>query len=136
MDRNLSCDEMDSDDLDGDLNLSDEDSGAATRGQIREARRAAPQQEAEDREQYQVEFDTNVFKVKLDVLQERGQLATGDACFCKKCKGVFNSTSTLKTEGDKQFWVCEFCNERNEVELEPEEIPTSAELNYLLEAAA
>lgn len=63
MDRNLSCDEMDSDDLDGDLNLSDEDSGAATRGQIREARRAAPQQEEEDREQYQVEFDTNVFKV-------------------------------------------------------------------------
>jgi len=28
IDRNLSCDEMDSDDLDGDLNLSDDDSGA------------------------------------------------------------------------------------------------------------
>ena len=31
MDRNLSCEEMDSDDLDGDLNLSDEDSGLGVR---------------------------------------------------------------------------------------------------------
>jgi len=31
MDRNLSCDEMDSDDLDGDLNLSDDEGGAAKR---------------------------------------------------------------------------------------------------------
>ena len=31
MDRNLSCEEMDSDDLDGDLFLSDEDSGIGVR---------------------------------------------------------------------------------------------------------
>ena len=70
------------------------------------------------------------------MLQDRGQLATGDACFCLKCKGVFNSTSTLVTEGDKQVWICEFCNERNEVQIEPEEVPSSAEQTYLLEAAA
>lgn len=35
-DRNLSCEEMDSDDLDGDLNLSDEDSGQQNRrGEMR-----------------------------------------------------------------------------------------------------
>lgn len=34
-DRNLSCEELDSDELDGDLNLSDDESGAAARAQIR-----------------------------------------------------------------------------------------------------
>ena len=41
MDRNLSCEEMDSDDLDGDLNLSDEDNGTETRNQIRQRTDAA-----------------------------------------------------------------------------------------------
>ena len=127
---------MYSDDLDGDLNLSDDESGAAVRGQIRADKRSSQQQNEQDRENYQVEFDTNVFKVKLDVLQDRGQLATGDACFCQKCKGVFNLKSTLVNEGGKQIWICEFCNERNEVQIEPEEVPASAELTYLLEAAA
>ena len=86
-DRNLSCEEMDSDDLDGDLNLSDEDSGAQNRRQdMRNQRRAdAPKQEEEDREQYAVEFDTNVFKVNLDCLEHRGELVTGDADMCSKC---------------------------------------------------
>ena len=34
-DRNLSCEELDSDELDGELNLSDDESGAAVREQIR-----------------------------------------------------------------------------------------------------
>lgn len=33
MDRNLSCEEMDSDDLGGDLNLSDREDGGEVRGQ-------------------------------------------------------------------------------------------------------
>lgn len=41
LDRNLSCDEMDSDDLEGDLNLSDDESGAATRTQIKNSRAPA-----------------------------------------------------------------------------------------------
>ena len=35
IDRNLSCEEMDSDDLDGDLNLSDEEGGANRRTQLK-----------------------------------------------------------------------------------------------------
>ena len=63
-------------------------------------------------------------------------LATGDAEFCKSCRGVFNQTSTL-TEGDgKQIWTCEFCDTRNEVMIGEEEIPLSTEVTYLIEAAA
>mmetsp|Transcript_24356 Transcript_24356/g.30227 ORF Transcript_24356/g.30227 Transcript_24356/m.30227 type:complete len:184 (-) Transcript_24356:1514-2065(-) len=126
---------MDSDDLDGDLNLSDDESGAQNRRQLRAQRQAAPK---EDREQYEVEFDTNVFKIQLDCLEHRGQIATGDAEFCTKCKGVFNKESELTTEGDdnQQVWSCEFCNQRNEVMIGEEEIPQSTEVTYLLEAAA
>lgn len=72
IDRNLSCEEMDSDELDGDLNLSDDDSnGTDKRQQFKSSRMqaAAPQ---ENREQFAVEFDTNIFKVQLDCLQSRG----------------------------------------------------------------
>jgi len=96
MDRNLSCDEMDSDDLDGDLNLSDEEGGAATRSKIKQ--RSAPEAK-KDRQQYAIEFDTNVFKVALECLQNKGQYATGDAEFCAECKGVFNKFSTTVEEG-------------------------------------
>ena len=93
IDKNDSADEMDSDDLDGDLDLSDDESGTQNREQIREAKRSSAvgeQQQPEDRETFKVEFDTNIFQVKLDCLERHEQLVTGDAEFCSKCKGVFN----------------------------------------------
>ena len=133
MDRNLSCDEMDSDDLDGDLNLSDDESGAATRNQIK--KKSAPEARL-DREKYAIEFDTNVFKVALDCLENKTALVAGDAEFCTDCKGVFNRSSTLVEEEGKQIWVCEFCNKRNEVMIGEEEIPQHDEVTYIIEAAA
>jgi len=124
---------MDSDDLDGDLNLSDDESGARERQTLKAA---AAKAQDDERVRYAVEFDTNVFKVKLECLQSRGQLVTGDAEFCANCKGVFNKTSVMVDEADKQIWACEFCNHRNDVMIGPEEVPTSDEVTYLLEAAA
>ena len=49
---------------------------------------------------------------------------------------MFNQTSKLTNEEGKQIWTCEFCNTRNEVMIGEEEIPTSTEVTYLLEAAA
>ena len=72
----------------------------------------------------------------MDCLQNRGQIATGDAEFCSKCKAVFNQTSVIVEEEGKQIWVCEFCNARNEVMIGEEEIPQESELTYLIEAAA
>ena len=47
-----------------------------------------------------------------------------------------NQTSKLVDENNKQIWACEFCNHKNEVMIGPEEIPTSTEVTYLIEAAA
>ena len=89
-----------------------------------------------DRETHTVEFDTNIFKVSLECLQNKGQLVTGDAEFCKNCQGVFNKTSKIVEENGQQVWTCEFCNTRNEVMIGEEELPQSTEVTYLLEAAA
>ena len=72
LDRNLSCEEMDSDDLGGDLNLSDNEDGAnerAFRRDFRAQKRAVTHQKANV---YAQEFDTNVFEVKLDCLADKG----------------------------------------------------------------
>ena len=34
------------------------------------------------------------------------------------------------------MWSCEFCNYRNEVQIEDEELPQSSDVTYILEAAA
>ena len=34
------------------------------------------------------------------------------------------------------IWTCEFCNEKNLINLEPEEIPKSEAINYIIEASA
>lgn len=34
------------------------------------------------------------------------------------------------------MWHCEFCNNKNEVHIEDEELPQSSDVTYILEAAA
>ena len=72
IDRNLSCEELDSDDLGGDLNLSDSDDGQqkrAFRREFKARKRGANQERANV---YRQEFDTNVFEVALDCLADKG----------------------------------------------------------------
>jgi len=50
---------------------------------------------------------------------------------------VFNQFSKLRHADDgNQYWDCEFCNNVNEVMIDDEEIPSSTEVTYLLEASA
>lgn len=39
-------------------------------------------------------------------------------------------------EGEGQIWTCEFCNTKNPISVEPEEVPKTKEVNYIVEAAA
>ena len=39
-------------------------------------------------------------------------------------------------EGEQQTWNCEFCTNRNEVQIEDEEKPQVSDVTYILEAAA
>jgi len=90
---------------------------------------------------------TNVVSVTLGTLaSEATQISTGDPLFCKGCHAGFNIHSKLtdeRKEGDgKQeeevikVWKCEFCGEVNsDINLAPEEMPTTESMDYLIEPA-
>ena len=77
-----------------------------------------------------------MFLVKLGCLKDAGELATGDPVICTKCQAVFNKYSKVSEDNGRQVWNCEFCLAKNPVEIEPEEIPKTDGVNYILEAAA
>ena len=133
--RRASACEVDSDDLDGELNLSDCDDGENERIKFKSQRREKKKRSAN---KYIVEADTNIFQVSLSCLKNAGTMATGDPVLCEKCHGVFNSQSVLKPVMGKesQVWTCEFCNHENTVFIDEEEVPKVNEVNYLVEAAA
>lgn len=77
----------------------------------------------------------------MATLKNASEIASGDPVFCRHCGAAFNMFSRIeeqkKDEGEPcQVWTCEFCNTKNDVMLEPEEIPKSKEVNYIMEAAA
>lgn len=82
-----------------------------------------------------------MFQIQFSTLKDKAEIATGDPIFCQKCKGCFNFFSKVEErkseEGNEvQVWQCEFCNFTNEIDLEEEEKPQSAKVNYILEASA
>eukprot|EP01132_Coremiostelium_polycephalum_P003644 gene3644-4538_t len=95
--------------------------------------------------------NTNVLLTKLGTLSDESSMATGDPIFCKSCKAVLSNINNFKeiklsngvsqenvpTGGgvEKDKWICEFCNTENEVQLVPEEIPSSNVIDYILEPA-
>ena len=139
------------DDMAGGLCDSDSDDGAerravfkAVRSEKRKVRRGGAGGGPGKKDQnpvvvpkkYNQEFDTNVFEVKLDCLENKGEIATGDAEICTKCFGVFSKLSKLTDEAEQQIWICEYCNTKNEVMIDDEEVPKTQEVTYLIEAAA
>jgi ribosomal protein S26 len=107
------------------------------------------------------EIDTNVINVKLSCLKEDAELAAGDPVICKKCHAVLNMYSKISGGGkkenkleeikeaaneedddaeifqemgeDDQLWICEFCEHRNVINIEKEEIPTKNAMNYIID---
>lgn len=135
--RNLSAQECDSDDLEGEMNLSDDEQLVEKRYKIKfERKKERKQFNLGKANKYHVEVDTNVFEVALDCLKNNAELATGDAEFCKECQAVFNYKSQLQQLDNDQIWQCEFCNHRNSMMLDDEEKPKTEAVNYLIEAAA
>lgn len=88
------------------------------------------------------EVDTNVFSINMSTLKHGSEMATGDPVFCTSCNAAFNMYSKVEevksTDGGdiQQIWTCEFCCTKNPVNLEPEEIPKTNQVNYIVEAAA
>jgi RNase P subunit RPR2 len=124
-----------SDDLENDFNYSDEEmNDQEKKAPAKKRARKRPAQT------YQQEVDTNVYKISMATLSHGVELASGDPVFCKNCQALFNSNSKAednKESGDEgQIWTCEFCYTKQEVNFEPEELPKSNTINYMLEAAA
>ena len=76
----------------------------------------------------------------MSCLKDQSELATGDPVFCESCTAVFNKYSKIEETkmmgNEEQIWNCEFCCHKNKVQLEPEEIPKTEAVNYIVEAAA
>lgn len=104
--QNRSFEEVDSDELDGNLDASSDEEEAVRRAanvKQKAAWKSAP------RRQFQQEVDTNIFKIDFASLKDKAELATGDALFCAKCGAVFNMHSVIAEVDGKQIWNCEFC---------------------------
>ncbi|CAI2360406.1 unnamed protein product [Moneuplotes crassus] len=88
------------------------------------------------------DVDTNVMKVNMSALEPE-DFTTGDPVFCTNCSAVLNVHSHLEQpegEGDdneSRVWICEFCNNKNEINLDEHEVPDKergeSNLNYILE---
>lgn len=137
--------------LDGNLNLSDcgendfdQDDDSMPQHQLQMHEGAGgemPDKKKGEGKKFVQEVDTNVFCLNLSTLKNASEIASGDPIFCTNCNAAFNIYSRVeeekKDEGEPcQFWKCEFCNTKNNVMVEPEEIPKTKEVNYIIEAAA
>lgn len=99
--RNRSYNEVHSDELDGGLNLSEEEDASAVRNVINSRKAAFKKAPARA---FRQEIDTNIFKIEFSTLKEKAELATGDPTFCEKCKAVLNNYSKVTEEGKEQIW--------------------------------
>ena len=78
----------------------------------------------EKKGKYKHEVDTNVFQISLKCLKEDAEVATGDPILCNRCKAIFNKYSKYEdNKGEEQQWACEFCAHKNQINIEPEEVP-------------
>ena len=98
-----------SDDLENDLNHSDEENFAEKEKMQKKVRsKKAPARV------FQQEVDVNVFKIRMETLKDAGELATGDPVFCKSCLAAFSLYSQIEEKemigATEQIWNCEFCN--------------------------
>lgn len=124
-----SCEEVDSDDITGALDLSDEDQDHQTlhsynrqAHKIYKQRRRAKGKEPKATS-YKMEVDTNIFEIRYtlsganhthtEVIE-----STRSAIFCESCSAIFNAESKLKRlDQTRNLWTCEFCGTVNEIYL-------------------
>jgi hypothetical protein len=85
----------------------------------------------DEKKVFQHEVDTNVLTFRFNFLKEKVAFATGDPVLCQGCQAVFNKYSKL--DGN-DLWICEFCGVKNNIMIEPEEIPTADCIDYFVQS--
>lgn len=86
-----------SDELDGDLNLSENEEEAEQQRAFvfKKKMDANNTNKKKQGRKFRQEIDINVFKISLGTLQSNAEIATGDPIFCKKCNAIFNVNSKV-----------------------------------------
>lgn len=79
--------------------------------------------------------DTNIVSIKFNTLVMPSNMHTGDAVYCTSCRSILSHISEIKTEDDSKVWTCEFCGERNVIDVEDEEVPKVDDVTFMLEPA-
>jgi len=75
---------------------------------------------------------TNIALASLGELQDPAELMTGEPCVCS-CGGMMSAESKQIKSGTKiTGWKCQFCGAENKANLEPEEVPKSNTVDYIL----
>ncbi|CAI2359318.1 unnamed protein product [Moneuplotes crassus] len=125
--------EVNSDELNHSFDSDDEDISAPKKVKQRVKKQGR---------KFKNDVDTNVMKVNMSALEPE-DFTTGDPVFCTNCSAVLNVHSHLEQsegEGDdneSRVWICEFCNNKNEINLDEHEVPDKesgeSNLNYILE---
>jgi hypothetical protein len=97
---NRSFEAVHSDDLENEMNYSDEEPSKKEKVQ-KKARK-----NKQNARIFKQEVDVNVQKINLATLQDAAELATGDPVFCNQCQAIFNYQSKaeeiIKTEDNEE----------------------------------
>lgn len=88
-----SAESVDSDELEGALNLSDNEDQAI---KFREKMKAKAGRSKH--RHYKAEVDTNVSIIDFNKLKDQAEMATGDPYFCGHCRSVLNVYSKIEEE--------------------------------------
>eukprot|EP01125_Pyxidicula_operculata_P008245 TRINITY_DN277_c0_g1_i1.p1 TRINITY_DN277_c0_g1~~TRINITY_DN277_c0_g1_i1.p1 ORF type:complete len:684 (+),score=232.76 TRINITY_DN277_c0_g1_i1:227-2278(+) len=77
--------------------------------------------------------DTNICAVNLGTLAEGNyETFTGDIVLCRGCSVSLTVNSKIEDVHQQQQWICEYCGFSNVLSLEPEEIPKTDTIDYLI----
>ncbi|XP_046374284.1 circularly permutated Ras protein 1-like isoform X1 [Haliotis rufescens] len=79
--------------------------------------------------------DTNVVSIRLNELVAPSNMHAGDPVYCTQCQAILSKLAQIVSDGTDKVWQCNFCGERNLVDVEEEEIPQMDDVTFLIEPA-
>ncbi|XP_067676660.1 circularly permutated Ras protein 1-like [Haliotis asinina] len=100
---------------------------------VTESGRSAPRPAAKTRKFRRA--DTNVVSIRLNELVAPSNMHAGDPVYCTQCKAILSKLAQIVSDSTDKVWQCNFCSERNLVDVEEEEIPQMDDVTFLIEPA-
>lgn len=76
----------------------------------------------------------NVMRINFRNLKPLQECVTGEPVQCNNCKAVLTSISKLtRRDGNRQLWICEYCNFENKLSIEQDEIPKGDDFTFVVD---